>query len=155
MSATTRGKGPRNKKATEPGKSSQEMPSPRHSNESQKRGTATKHAKRFVLHYNSEIQQFIEKELENRADDSTEALEFKLSGFLAHVARFNVFLSKLEINNEDIEDMIFEKIVDWSKNPRIDASYSHSELKLHKKLWSVVNTNKDGSSKDRDFVHWC
>ena len=170
----------RHKKATEPGKRSQVLLSPRHNEESQKRGTATehtnrsqvllsprhnvesrkrgtatKHAKRFVLHYNDEVQKLNEEELENRANNSHEDLQFKLNEFLAHVARFNVFLSKLEINNEDIEDMIFEKIVDWSKNPRIDASYSHSELKLHKKLWSVVNTNKDGSAKDHDFVYWC
>ena len=26
---------------------------------------------------------------------------------------------------------------------------------LHKKLWGIVNTNKDGSPKDQDFVYWC
>ena len=124
----------RHKKATEPGKRSQVLLSPRHNEESQKRGTATehtnrsqvllsprhnvesrkrgtatKHAKRFVLHYNDEVQKLNEEELENRANNSHEDLQFKLNEFLAHVTRFNVFLSKLEINNEDIEDMIFEK----------------------------------------------
>ena len=141
--------------ATKHANRSQVLLSPRHNEESQKRGTATKHANRFVLHYNDEVQKLNEEELKNRADNSYEELQFKLKGFLAHVARFNFVLSKLEINDQDIEDMIFEKIVDWMKNPRNDASYSHSELKLHKKLWSIVNTNKDGSAKDHDFVYWC
>ena len=118
-------------------------------------GTATKHAKRLVLHCNPETQQFKENVLADRVDDSQEHLQFKLNGFLNHVVNRNYpWLSGLEAI-EDIEDMIFEKIVDWLQNPRDNASYSHSDLKLHNKLWGIVNTNKDGAPKEHDFVNWC
>ena len=118
-------------------------------------GTATKHAKRLVLHCNPETQQFIEDALADRVDDSQEHLQFKLNGFLNHVVNENYpWLSGLEAI-EDIEDMIFEKIVDWLQNPRDNASYSHSDLKLHNKLWGIVNTDKDGAPKEHSFVDWC
>ena len=129
------------------------MPSRRHSNESQKRGTATEHAKRLVLYHNPETQHFIDEALADRADDSTDHLTFKLNEFLTHVVReLMTSLPLFEINYEDIEDMIFEKILDWKQNPRDNASYSHSELKLHKKLWDVVNNDKDGAPKNHTFV---
>ena len=177
----------RNKKATEPEKRSQVLLSPRHNEESQKRGTATKHANRSQVllspRHNEESQKratatkhanrsqvllaprhnekaqkrgtATNDEQKKLNEKELEELEFKLKGFLAHVARFDFLLSEPEINNEDIEDMIFEKIVDWRKTPRNDASYSYSELKLHKKLWNNVISNKDGSAKDHDFMHWC
>ena len=177
----------RNKKATEPEKRSQVLLSPRHNEESQKRGTATKHANRSQVllspRHNEESQKratatkhanrsqvllaprhnekaqkrgtATNDEQKKLNEKELEELEFKLKGFLAHVARFDFLLSEPEINNEDIEDMIFEKIVDWRKTPRNDASYSYSELKLHKKVWNNVISNKDGSAKDHDFMHWC
>ena len=129
--------------------------------------TATKHAKRLVLHCNPETQQFIEDALADKVDDSPEHLQFKLNGFLRHVVKENYpWLSGLEaiediednttqIKYEDIEDMIFEKVVDWLQNPRDNASYSHSDLKLHNKLWGIVNTDKDGAPKEHDFVNRC
>ena len=81
------------------------MPAPRrHSNESQKRGTATEHAKQsqkrgtatehakqpVVLKRNPETQQkvqFMEEARADRADDSLEQLAFKLADFLTHVMR--------------------------------------------------------------------
>ena len=118
-------------------------------------GTATKHAKRLVLHRNPETQQFIEDALADRVDDSQEHLQFKLNGFLNHIVNEKYpELSSLEAI-EDIEDMIFEKIIDWLQNPRDNASYSHSDLKLHNKLWAIVNTDKDGAPKKHDFVNWC
>ena len=117
--------------------------------------TATKHAKRLVLHCNPETQKFKERSLADRVDDSQEHLQFKLSGFLNHVVNENYpGLSGLEAI-DDIEDMIFEKVADWLKNPRVNGPYSHSNLKLHNKLWGIVNTNKDGAPKEHDFVNWC
>ena len=117
-------------------------------------GTATKHAKRLVLRCNPKTQQFIENALADRVDDSQEHLQFKLNGFLNHIV--NEKYPELEIEDiEDIEDMIFEKIVDWLQNPKDNASYSHSDLKLHNKLWGIVNTDKDGAPKKHDFVNWC
>ena len=97
--------------------------------------TATKHAKRLVLVCNEKTQQLKEDALAERDDDSQEYLAFKLNGFLNHVVDKNYpWLPGIEAI-EDIEDMIFEKVVDWLQNPRDNASYSHSELKLHNKLW--------------------
>ena len=134
------------------------------------RGTATKHAERLVLHRNPEEQQFVEAALADRVDDSPAHLQSKLNGFLTHVVQENYpWLLGLEaiediediedieaqIKYEDIEDMIFEKILDWSQNPRDNASYSHSDLKLHNRLWGIVNTDKDGTRREHDFVIWC
>ena len=64
------------------------MTSRRHSNESQKRGTATEHAKQpAVLKRNPKTQQFMEEARADRADDSLEHLAFKLADFLIHVMR--------------------------------------------------------------------
>ena len=148
--------------ATKHANRSQVLLSPRHNEESQKRATATKHANRSQVllapRHNEKAQKrgtATNDEQKKLNEKELEELEFKLKGFLAHVARFDFLLSEPEINNEDIEDMIFEKIVDWRKTPRNDASYSYSELKLHKKLWNNVISNKDGSAKDHDFMHWC
>ena len=116
------------------------------------RGTATKHARRLVLHPNPETQKFIEMALADKVDDSPGHLQFKLNGFLRHVVK-EMKIPGLEY--EDIEDMTSEKIRDWLQNPRDNASYSHSDLKLHNKLWGIVNTDKDGAPKDHDFVIWC
>ena len=148
--------------ATKHANRSQVLLSPRHNEESQKRATATKHANRSQVllapRHNEKAQKrgtATNDEQKKLNEKELEELEFILKGFLAHVARFDFLLSEPEINNEDIEDMIFEKIVDWRKTPRNDASYSYSELKLHKKLWNNVISNKDGSAKDHDFMHWC
>ena len=59
------------------------MPAPRrHSNESQKRGTATEHAKQPVV-----LVQVIEEARADRADDSLEHLLLKLADFLTFVMR--------------------------------------------------------------------
>ena len=139
MSARTKRKGLGNKKATEPGDGSQEMPSPRHSNESQKHGTATEHSMHFVP---------------DRGNDSMELLIFNVKEFLTHVVLACEHLPRIKIEYDDIEDMIFEKTLDWSPHGD-NASYSHSDLKLHKKLWDVVNSDKDGAPKDHSFVDWC
>ncbi len=80
------------------------------------RGTATKHAKRLVLHHNPETQQFIEDALADKVDDSPEHLQFKLNGFLRHVVKENhPWLSCLEY--EDIEDMVSEKFSTGCRTP--------------------------------------
>ena len=119
-------------------------------------GTATKHAKRLVLQCNPETQQCINVALANRVNDSPAHLQCKLNGFLRHVVKENYpWLEGLQIKYEVIEDMVFEKMLDWLRNPRDNASYSHSDLMLHNKLWDIVNTDKDGAPKDHDFVDWC
>ena len=128
----------------------------KHSNESQKRGTATEHAKQpLVLERNPKTQQLMEEARADRADDSLEHLVSKLTDFLIHVMQMYPFLLRLETDCENIEDMLFDKISDWAQKLRENASYSYSELQLHKKIWDVVNRDKDGVPKEHSFVDWC
>ena len=83
-----------------------------------------------------------------------EQLIFNVKEFLTYVVLACEHLPNIKINLDDIEDMIFEKAVDWSPHGD-NASYSHSDLKLHKKLWDVVNCDKGGAPKDNSFVDWC
>ena len=132
------------------------MPARRDSKESQKRGTATEHAKQpVVLTHNPETQEFMEEAIADRADDSRQQLTFKLNGFLTYVVQeMYPFILHLEFDFADIEDMVFEKVSEWERKPRENA-YNHYELLLHKKIWDVVNCHKDDSPKDHDFVDWC
>ena len=94
--------------------------------------------------------------LPDREDDVVEQQLFNLNEFLTEVVQeMYPFLSRFEVKYDDIEDMIFEKILDWLDNPRENASYSNSELEVHNKLWSVMKTDKDGAPKEHSFVDWC
>ena len=132
------------------------MPARRNSKESQKRCTATEHAKQpVVLTHNPETQEFMEEAIADRADDSRQQLTFKLNGFLTYVVQeMYPFILHLEFDFADIEDMVLEKVSEWERKPRENA-YNHYELLLHKKIWDVVNCHKDDSPKDHDFVDWC
>ena len=126
------------------------MTSRRHSNESQKRGTATEHAKQpLILECNAETQQFMEEARADRADDSLEHLALKLADFLASC------YDGLKTHCNDIDEMVFEKISEWAKTPRENASYGYPELLLHKKIWDVLNRDKQGLPKEHSFVDWC
>ena len=94
--------------------------------------------------------------LPDREDDVVEQQLFKLNEFLTEVVKeMYPFLSRFEVKHDEIEDMIFEKTLDWLENPRENASYSNSELEVHDKLWSVMKTDKDGAPKEHSFVDWC
>ena len=81
---------------------------------------------------------------------------FKVNEFLTHVVQeMYPVLSRFKVKYDEIEDMIFEKLLDWLENPREDASYGNSELEVHDKLWSVMKTDKDGAPKKHSFVDWC
>ena len=87
---------------------------------------------------------------------SHEQQVFKVNEFLTHVVQeMYPVLSRFEVKYDEIEDMIFEKLLDWLENPREDASYGNSELEVHDKLWSVMKTDKDGAPKEHSFVDWC
>ena len=94
--------------------------------------------------------------LPDREDDVMEQQLFKLNEFLTEVVQeMYPFLSRFKVKYHEIEDMIFEKTLDWLENPRENASYSNSELEVHDKLWSVMKTDKDGAPKEHSFVDWC
>ena len=62
------------------------------------------------------------------------------------------YSSRLEINFEDI---VVKKIAEWHAKPREKASYSKSELFLHKKIWDALNCDEAGRPKEHSFVDWC
>ena len=84
-----------------------------------------------------------------------EHLIFNVKEFLTYVVLACEHLPNIKINLDDIEDMIFEKALDWSPHGDKSFSYSHSDLKLHKKLWDVMSCDKGGAPKEHDFVDWC
>ena len=92
------------------------------------------------------------KRPQRRDKDDSENSE--LNGFLRYVVRKN-YPWLPDLKYEDIEDIVFEKIIDWLHNPKDNASYSHEDLQLHKKLWAIMNTDKDSCPKDHEFCFWC
>ena len=92
--------------------------------------------------------------LPDQEDDAMEQHLCNLNGFLTEVVQeMYPFLSRFKVKYDEIEDMIFEKTLDWLENPRENASYSNSELEVHDKLWSVMKTDKDGAPKEHNFVN--
>ena len=55
----------------------------------------------------------------------------------------------------DCEDIVFDKIAEWSKKRTETSCYGNSELLLHKKMWDVLNRDKEGLRKEHSFVDWC
>ena len=83
-----------------------------------------------------------------------ELLIFNVQEFLTHIVLASEHLPSIRMMFDDIEDMIFEKAIHWSPHGE-NASYSHSDLMLHKKLWDVMSCDKGGAPKDHGFVDWC
>ena len=90
----------------------------------------------------------------DRGNDSMELLIFNVKEFLTHIVLASEHLPSIRMKFDDIEDMIFEKAIHWSPHGE-NASYSHSDLMLHKKLWDVMSCDKGGAPKDHGFVDWC
>ena len=94
--------------------------------------------------------------LPDREEDVREQQLFKVNEFLTEVVQgMYPFLFRCGVKFGEIEDMIFERTLDWLENPRENASYSNSELEVHDKLWSVMKTDKNGAPKKHSFVNWC
>ncbi len=55
----------------------------------------------------------------------------------------------------DCEDIVFDKIAEWSKTRTETTCYRNSELLLHKKMWDFLNRDKQGLRKEHSFVDWC
>ena len=93
----------------------------------------------------------MEEALADRADDSLTHLALKLTDFITYVMKqaFPLFQADCEPIQDtllDIQDTLLQRFGDM---------YDHSELQLHKKIWDVVNCDKDGTPKDHTFVDWC
>ena len=55
----------------------------------------------------------------------------------------------------DCEDIVFDKLAEWSKAPREKNFCGDSELLLHKRIWDVLNRDKEGLPEEHRFVAWC
>ena len=55
----------------------------------------------------------------------------------------------------ECEEIVFDKIAKCSKMLSESSCYGNSELLLHKKIWDVLNRNKQGLHKEHSFVDWC
>ena len=55
----------------------------------------------------------------------------------------------------ECEEIVFDKIAKCSKMLSESSCYGNSELLLHKKIWDVLNRNKQGLRKEHSFVDWC
>ena len=104
-----------------------------------------------VLERNPQAQQFMAEALADRADDSLTHLALKLTDFITYVMKqaFPLFLADCELIQDtllDIQDTLLQRFGDM---------YNHSELQLHKKIWDVVNHDRQGVPKEHSFVDWC
>ena len=93
----------------------------------------------------------MEEALADRADDSLTHLALKLTDFITYVMKqaFPLFLADCEPIQDtllDIQDTLLQRFGD---------RYDHSELQLHKKIWDVVNHDRQGVPKEHSFVDWC
>ena len=93
----------------------------------------------------------MEEALADRADDSLTHLALKLTDFITYVMKqaFPLFLADCEPIQDtllDIQDTLLQRFGDM---------YNHSELQLHKKIWDVVNHDRQGVPKEHNFVDWC
>ena len=55
----------------------------------------------------------------------------------------------------ECEEIVFDKSTNWSKTHSETSCYGNSELLLHKKMWEVLNRDKQGLRKEHSFVDWC
>ena len=137
------------------------------SKESQKRGTATEHAKQLqrgtatehakqrpsmTWGYNSQTQLDMEEAQADRANHTLEHLVFNLGEFLTHLLRELCCSPRLEA---DCEDIVFEKIAKWAWTQAGRHFYGESELLLNKKMWDIMTRDKDGLPKEHSFADWC
>ena len=96
-------------------------------------------------------QQFMEEALADRADDSLTHLALKLTDFITYV--MNQAFPLFQADCEPIEDTLLN--IQDSLLQRFGDMYDHSELQLHKKIWDVLNYDKQGVPKEHSFVDWC
>ena len=56
---------------------------------------------------------------------------------------------------QKLEDIICEKMVEWSYGKSTNAFYNEPALLLHKRMWDIMRRDKEGLAKERTFTHWC
>ena len=93
----------------------------------------------------------MEEALADRADDSLTYLALKLTDFFTYVMKQAFPL--LQTDGEDVQDTLLD--IHDTLIQTFDSMYDNSELLLHKKIWDVVNHDKQGVPKEHSFVDWC
>ena len=93
----------------------------------------------------------MEDALADRADDSLTHLALKLTDFMTYVMKqaFPLCQADCELIQDtllDIQDTLLQRFGDM---------YEYSDLQMHKKIWDVVNEDKQGVPKEHSFVDWC
>ena len=81
----------------------------------------------------------MEEALADRADDSLTHLALKLTDFITYVMR--QALPLFQADSEPIQDTLLD--IQDTLLQRFGDMYDHSELQLHKKIWDVVNNDKN------------
>ena len=85
----------------------------------------------------------------DRADTSMETLCSHVVEFLGYVVQETM------IFDTELEDIICEKMVEWSYRNSTNAFYNEPALLLHKRMWDIMRRDKEGLAKERTFTHWC
>ena len=93
----------------------------------------------------------MEEALADRADDSLTHLALKLTDFITYVMKQAFPLCQADC--EPIQDTLLD--MQDTLLQRFGDNYHHAELQLHKKIWDVVNYDKQGVPKEHSFVDWC
>ena len=70
-------------------------------------------------------------------------------------ARSSGHATEQAINEEDLQDIVSDKISEWSRRRHITNVYDEPALLLNKRMWDVMSRNKEGLAKERTFIEWC
>ena len=93
----------------------------------------------------------MEEAVADRAYDSLTHLALKLTDFITYVMKKAFPL--VQADSDPIQDTLLD--IQAALLQRFGDLYDHSELQLHKKIWDVVNYDKQGVPKEHSFVDWC
>ena len=93
----------------------------------------------------------MEEALADQADDSLTHLARKLTDFITYVMKQAFPLCQADC--EPMQDMLLD--MQDTLLQTFGDNYDHAELQLHKKIWDVVNHDKQGVPKEHSFVDWC
>ena len=93
----------------------------------------------------------MEEAVTDRAVDSLTHLALKLTDFITYVMKQAFPLCQADC--EPIQDTLLD--MQDTLLQRFGDNYHHAELQLHKKIWDVVNYDKQGVRKEHSFVDWC
>lgn len=101
---------------------------------------------------------------EDTSDDSMENLCLNLCKVLSRAlqdvcnrhATEHALRSKASIAIRDMcDDIVFEKLTEWSGRTGPANLYNEAALLKHKKMVDIMTREKDGTPKENTFLPWC